>query len=555
MPPRSSFPCALILATALVAAAMPAARAQDAAADLRGSFQTGGFPNSATGTPILSPENNAPPSLAASPAAADTQLPPAANGETTNGDTTNVDADDQGSPNYGKPRKRKAKLYRPDAKVSPPLAPLVPYRGAPGTLRTDLNPKGAAKGAIDPVDPGPTIAVIPSPIRVKKPVPDLNPYAPVGVAAGTLRLLPFVETSTGYETNPNQVTTGVKPSSVLRVEGGVDVASDLANNSLTASLRGGYSDFPSNSNANRPDLSGVVDGRLDVTRNDQINAELRLILATQTPGSPLLAVPNSVYITGRPTIVSEGASLGATHTFNRLALTLRGTVDRVQYGDATQSDGTIFRYSQDNYNDYGVVARAAYELTPALVPFTEVAFDERVRDNSIDLSGYARDSVGGAAKVGSTFEFTRLLTGTASGGYAERHYADPRLVDLKGPTIDGALIYTATPLTTVKLSASTFLSETTLPGATGAISRNVSLELAHVFFRNFTVSGIATYQPNDYQGVAVHETFTQYTLKAAYAFSREVSLIGSASRQNLTSSLPGSSFTDNIFLLGVRLQR
>ena len=53
----------------------------------------------------------------------------------------------------------------------------------------------------------------------------------------------------------------------------------------------------------------------------------------------------------------------------------------------------------------------------------------------------------------------------------------------------------------------------------------------------------------------MNEAFTQFTLKGAYAFSREVSLIGSASRQSLTSSLAGTSFNDTIFLLGVRLQR
>jgi hypothetical protein len=545
----------VLFAAAALAMAPAVARAQDASADLRGGFESG-FPTSPASAPFASPEDNSPPSLAGLGAAADSKTTSGPSQDATNVDATSTtaDSDDPSAPNYGKLRKKKPKLYHPNPKGSPPLSPLVPYRGAPGTQKV-LNPKGAPPDAVDPSEPAPTLAVIPSPLRVKRPIAELDPYAPVGVAAGALRLLPFVETSAGYETNPNQVTTGVKPSSVLRVETGLDVKTDLPTNSVTASLRGGYSDFPSNSVANRPDISGVVDGRLDVTANDQINAEGRFTLTTQTPGSPLLAVPNSVYVTGRPTIVAEGVSLGETHTFNRLALTLRGTFDRIQYGDATQSDGSLLRYSQDNYNDYGIVARAAYELTPALIPFTEVAFDDRVRDDPIDLSGYARDSIGGSAKVGSTFEFTRLLTGTASAGYAERHYADPRLVNLKGPTVDGSLIYTATPLTTVSLTASTFLSETTLPGATGAISRSLSLEVDHVFFKNFTVSGIATYQPNTYQGVAVNEAFTQFTLKGAYAVSREVSLIGSASRQNLTSSLAGSSFTDNIFLLGVRLQR
>ncbi len=463
--------------------------------------------------------------------------------------------DDAGAPNYGRPRLRKAKLYRPNTRTSPPLPPLVPYRGAPGQPRGQLNPAAPPRNAVDVPQPAPTVAVIPSPARVRRPPFEDDPFAPLGVGAGPLRLFPFVEGSTGYETNPNQSSVGVKASPVLRAAGGLDVRSDFSSHSLTASLRGGYSDYPSNSIANRPDASGLVDGRIDVTRDDRIDAEGRFTVATQTPGSPLLAVPGSVFIVDRPTIVSQGATLGGTHTFNRLSLGLRATVDRTEYGDATQSDGTRYRYSQDNYNDYGLVARAAYEVTPGLIPFAEAGIDTRVRDESVDLSGYLRNSRGITGRLGSTFEFSRLLTGTASGGYAQRHYDDVRLPDLRGPTFDAALIYSFSPITVFTLRGATTLGETTLAGASGAISRNISLEVAHIFFRNFTLGGIATVQVNQYQGVSVHETFTQGTLKAAYNFSREVQLTASASRQRLDSSLVGSSFTDNIFLVGVRLQR
>ena len=462
---------------------------------------------------------------------------------------------DPSAPNYGKPRPKKAKLYRPNPKGSPPLSALVPYRGAPGQPKGQLNPPPVAKNAIDPAQPAPTVAAIPRPDRLRKPVVEDDPFAPTGVAAGPLRLYPFVEANGGYESNPNQTTTAVKASSVLQAQGGLDVKSDFSAHSLTASLRGGYTDYPGNTDANRPDASGLVDGRIDVTRDDRIDLEGRFSLSTQTPGSPLLAIPGSVFITNRPSIISEGATVGATHTFNRLSLGLRGTFDRVQYGDATQSDGTQYRFSQDNYNDYGLIGRASYELTPALIPFTEIGVDKRNRDQTLDLSGYARSSRGILARIGSTFEFSRLLTGTVSGGYAFRHYNDPRLANLRGPTFDAALVYAYSPITTVTLRGSTILSETTLAGSSGAVSRSVSLELAHVFFRNFTLGGIGTYQVNQYQGLSLNETYTQGTIKAAYSLSREVKIIASATRQRLESSVPGSSYSDMIFLLGMRLQR
>ena len=178
-----------------------------------------------------------------------------------------------------------------------------------------------------------------------------------------------------------------------------------------------------------------------------------------------------------------------------------------------------------------------------------------MRDNAVDLSGYERDSVGGTARAGATFDVLGYFTGTASAGYLERHYEDPRLPNLRGPTVDGSLAYAATPLTTLTVRASTTAAETTLAGASGAISRSFSAELAHVFFRNFTVSGIATFQPNDYQGVSGSENYTTLTLKGAYSFNRNVQLIASASHQTLTSTFVGEGFTDNVFLVGVRLQR
>ena len=514
------------------------------------------------------PDRNAPPSIVAAPTDAEDITPP----------TSTQNQPDPNDPNFARPRLRKGKLYSPNLKSNPPLTALVPYRTSVRPLRGAAalaarapqragvspntppspapNPAAPARDLLYPLLPGPTFAAVPFPVRnAPSALAETDAFAPIGVRVGDLRLLPFVEGSTGFQSNPNQVRAGVRPSAEFRIDAGTAIDSDFANHSLTGAVRAGYSLFPSNSNANRPDISALLDGRIDVTRDTKINTEARLVVVTQTPGSPLLAVPNSVFITGRPLITSEGATLGVSHQFNRLNLDLRGTFDRTQYGDATQSDGSIFRYSQDNYNDYGVVARASYELTPGIVPFVETAFDARVRDSDLDLSGYRRDSRGILGRVGSSFEFFGHFTGTFSAGYADRHYDDPRLPNLNGPTIDGALIYAFSPLTTVTLRANTTLSETTLAGASGAVSRLVSLEIAHVLFRHFTISGIATYQPNQYQGVAVQEAYTQFTLKGTYSFNREVQLIASASQQNLQSSLLGNGFKDSIFLVGMRLQR
>ena len=90
--------------------------------------------------------------------------------------------------------------------------------------------------------------------------------------------------------------------------------------------------------------------------------------------------------------------------------------------------------------------------------------DSRFHDLYLDRNGYARNSSGGYVKAGSSFEFSRLLTGEIAVGWAERHYVDPRLPRLQGLLTTASLVWTVTPLTTAKYYSDTQLAETTLPG-------------------------------------------------------------------------------------------
>jgi hypothetical protein len=454
--------------------------------------------------------------------------------------------------NYGRPKPKKPKLYRLPKLRRPgllPLPPLTAYKTTPLTQKRGSNPPLA-----DPANPGPTVAVVPILPHPPRPRPDLTPFAPLGIDVGSLRLFPYVETDTGYDSNPNQLSTDVAGSPYVHGEIGGRVESEWSQHSLTADLRGGYYDYFRVSDANRPDAAGTVTGRVDVTRQTQINLQSTFTIQTQTPGSPILAIPNSVFITNRPLIVSLGQSVGLTQQFNRFAISLQGAFTRYQFGDATQSDGTVLLLSQDDYNDYALTARGSYELTPALIPYVEVVGDARRYDNYFDVYGFARSSNGTAGKLGATLEFSRLLTGEIAAGYADRVYVDPRLPNLNAPTIDAKLIYTATPLTTVNLTAATYISETTLAYASGAVSRSVSLNVTHALRRDLTLSATATYQYNIYDGQPITEQLYSGTLKADYNLSRSVIVTGSFTHQRFLSTALGENYTENIFLVGLRLQ-
>ena len=84
-----------------------------------------------------------------------------------------------------------------------------------------------------------------------------------------------------------------------------------------------------------------------------------------------------------------------------------------------------------------------------------------MHDLQFDRNGYQRDSTGGYVKAGTSFEFSRLLTGEISVGWAARNYVDPRLNRCRACSTSASLIWTATPLTTAKFYSTTSIDETT----------------------------------------------------------------------------------------------
>src|SRR5882762_11521714 len=193
-------------------------------------------------------------------------------------------------------------------------------------------------------------------------------------------------------------------------------------------------------NLDRPDFIGHVDGRLDVSRDTHVLGQARLRVSTDNPGSPNIQAGLARY----PVYTTLGGTFGVDQNFNRLQISAGGTVDRTVYQFSKLTDGTSASNDDRNFNQFGGVGRISYDLLPGLKPFAEVESDSRVHDVKLDRSGFQRDSSGGYLKAGSSFEFSRLLTGEISVGYAARDYVDPRLNRLEGLLVASSLTWTAT---------------------------------------------------------------------------------------------------------------
>ena len=454
------------------------------------------------------------------------------------------------APNYGKPKKRvdpRTRYAGQRGKPGHPLPPLAPY-ASPAAARQ----LRAAPPQIPELPPSASVASIPGIPAKARPRVDDDPYAALGVPIGSLRMTPYIEADGGYDSNPNRSPAPLKGSPTLRTEAGAAVKSDWSSHELKGDFAVGYTKYTSVPEANRPDARGKANLRIDVTRDSTLDFELRGQLDTQRPGSPDLGVTN---VKNRPFIATVGISAGGAQKFGDLELGVHASVDRTAYQDASLTNGTKLILNGDSFNTYGLRGRAGYQISPGITPFVEVGADVRRRDQPVDSAGFSRDSTGATAKVGTTFELTRQLTGEAAAGYAQRKYEDARLQDLRGPTFDASLVWAATPLTTVSLKGVTALNETTLAGASGALYRAATLDVSHAFMRNLTGSAFATLGSNAYQGAALRETTLSAGLRAEYKLNRSLSVRGSFTHERLHSTAPGSDYTANVFLLGLKFQR
>lgn len=441
--------------------------------------------------------------------------------------------------------------------VSNPPAEVHPLAAAnrPGAIAPIPPPPDFQPSASTPPPGTPPLNTLPLGTPPQRPLPiaEGDPYAPLGMRAGSFLLYPAVELSAGYDTNPQHVPGG-PPSSLFVVAPELQVQSDWSRHSLTADIKGTYDEYGASDlspSLNRPYLSSIIDGRIDVLHNTQILLENRFLLSTDNPGSPNLQAG----LARLPIYTDLGGTLGLEQTFNRLQVTVKGTADRTSYDNSVLTDGEVVSNADRDYNQYGGTLRVGYELDPSLKPFVEAGGDERLYDQEIDSAGVQRDSTGSSIKVGSDVNLFGSLTGEIAAGYLERIYKDPTLPNIAGPSLDGSLIWQATALTTAKFTAATTVTESVLAGTSGELSHDYNLQVDHAFLLWLLGTAQVGYGHDDYVGLGRQDNRYFVSAGLIYKLSRELQLKGTVRQDWLTSNFSGVAYDATSFLAGIRLQK
>ena len=471
--------------------------------------------------------------------------------------------------------KRKTKTGTEQATPSGPSRPLslspsgTSITAEKETAADKAKAKGKQKTAAKKVETGPKPAIAPRapallqreqakqdfnalpntsvPLR-KRPVED-DPYEQLGIRAGVFLVRPAIETSVGYDTNPKRVEDG-PGSSFLKVAPELYARSNWLRHEVVVDMRGSQIWYKETPDQNRPDFDGRFAGRIDVTDFTRGLVEVRYRIATDNPGSPNLQAG----LAELPIFTTIGGSVGVAQRFNRFEIAAKASADRTEYADSKLTDGTTVSNAGRDYNQYGAQLRGSYELTPEIIPFAQLDVDTRRYDLPVDAGGVNRSSDGIQGKVGTTFEFSRKLTGEIAIGYLLRTYQDPTLENLEGLLVDASLVWTATALTTARLTARTSANKSTLVGVSGVFSHDYGVQVDHAFRRWLIGTAKLGYGLDDYVGSPRVDHRYAASAGIIYKLSRSWQVKGEVRREWLKSNVEGSDYTANIATVGLRWQ-
>ncbi|TDK39398.1 hypothetical protein E2F50_04590 [Rhizobium deserti] len=300
------------------------------------------------------------------------------------------------------------------------------------------------------------------------------PGDPTGIRLGTFMLRPSVNQSInteitrsgGAKLTRNYLATGIRGS----------LSSDWSRHSLTVTGDGTF----------EKDLSG---GKRNFEPEGTIAADLRLDLADDT-----IAHVTGGYSFARednddPNAVGGATEQSGVHQFNgglsveRDLGLIRGLAaldaTRYIYTDAELSGGNVISMKDRNRSGVDGRLRLGYELSPALIPFAEVAAGHTFYDRRRDSSGYERSSQSYAARSGVEFDFGEKLRGEIGTGYQVVDYDDSRLNSIDALTLDGNATWSPQRGTDVNLGLRTSVQDTTTAGESGWVEYELTAALAH----------------------------------------------------------------------------
>jgi hypothetical protein len=295
-----------------------------------------------------------------------------------------------------------------------------------------------------------------------------------GMRLGTFVLRPSVNQSINTEVTRDHGSKETRNYLATGIRG--TLTSDWSRHALTITGQGVY-ERHLNGNQNNADP------------NARIGADLRLDIADDTVAHIIGNYSFEREDVADPNAVGNASEQAGVHQFETEA-SIEREVGRIHglaaigasrnvYTDAKLSDGSVLSMKDRDRTGIDGRLRLGYELSPAIIPFVEVALGHTSYDRRRDSAGYERSSDNYAARAGVAFDFGEKLRGELAGGYQRVSYEDARLDAVNAFTADGNVSWSPRRGTDINIGLRSTVQDSTAAGQGGWAEYQLSSALAH----------------------------------------------------------------------------
>jgi hypothetical protein len=288
--------------------------------------------------------------------------------------------------------------------------------------------------------------------------------------------------------------------------------------------------------------------RLDLKDGTSVELEADYDLSESSAGAD--EVPQSAV--GLRQDQAFGGSATVAQDVGRIAVEARAAAFAFVYSDVALADGGTENNGDRNYIEPQASLRAGYGLKPGLKPYVKLEYAPRFHEHRRDRNGERRDSQGGAVYLGAAIDDQPLWSGDLAVRYELRFYDDPDLVPASIVGLEGNLIWRPSATTTVALTASSGLSETSNAGESATPTEGVALGITQLFKDDVALTALGGVDWSGGEGGG--DLTWSASLGVTWALGRHAALLAGYEFTFFDSAEEASSYVENRLSAGVRFR-
>lgn len=369
----------------------------------------------------------------------------------------------------------------------------------------------------------------------KRPRPE---YDPVGLRAGSFLVFPKIELGETYNSNIYATETNTDDDWITTIKPSVTVNSDWNNHALNATAYLDQGLYASHSGEDFTDYGLLADGRIDIQRTAYLFGGGSAQHLHEARGSE-----DSITGATEPTQYNRyAANVGGTYKPNRLGVTVEGTWLQLDYDNDINNAGAVINNQDRDRNLYGERLRIGYDVQPGYTAFVQGSLNQRDYDTVPDDNGFNRNSDGYRIDAGIAISLTNVIDAEFFGGYFAQNYDDPAFSDIGEFDAGARVLWSVSPLATVKATLAREVEETVQVNASSYIATIAEVGIDYEVRRNILIGATGSFTNNDYQGIPQDDDVWRLNLNGKYLITRNFYAGARVGWTDRNSNVAGNSY-------------